>query len=125
MSDALQPHRLYSPWKSPGQNTRVGSLSIFQWNLPNPGIEPRSPTFQADSLPAERVLYQMRKSLLPVLTDRLGLAYILQADSSPAEPQGKPKNTGVDNNNNKRLLSPLLSKINYLIKFSHWSMLLP
>ena len=32
-------------------------------NLPNPGIEPRSPTFQADSL--------------------------------PAEPQGKPKNTGV------------------------------
>ena len=32
-------------------------------NFPNPGIEPRSPTLQADSL--------------------------------PAEPQGKPKNTGV------------------------------
>ena len=32
-------------------------------NLPNPAIEPRSPTWQADSL--------------------------------PAEPQGKPKNTGV------------------------------
>ena len=34
-------------------------------DLPNPGIEPRSPSLQADSL--------------------------------PAEPQGKPKNTGVGN----------------------------
>ena len=35
----------------------------FPWDLPNPGIEPKSPTLQADTL--------------------------------PAEPQGKPKNTGV------------------------------
>ena len=35
----------------------------FSGDLPNPGIEPRSPTLQADSL--------------------------------PAEPQGKPKNTGM------------------------------
>ena len=41
----------------------MGSLSLLQGNLPNPGIKPRSPTLQADSL--------------------------------PAEPQGKPKNTGV------------------------------
>ena len=40
------------------------SLSLLQrMDLPNPGIEPRSPTMQVDSL--------------------------------PAEPQGKPKNTGV------------------------------
>jgi len=32
----------------PGQNTGVGSLSLL-----NPGTEPRSPTLQADSLPAE------------------------------------------------------------------------
>ena len=38
-------------------------LSLLQGNLPNPGIEPRSPALQAHSL--------------------------------PAEPQGKPKNTGV------------------------------
>ena len=50
-----------SPWNSPGQNTGVGSLSLLQGNLPNPGIEPSSPALQADSL--------------------------------PAEPQGKPKNT--------------------------------
>ena len=59
------PLWLYSPWNSPGQNTRVGSLSLLQGNLPNPGIEPRSPALQADSL--------------------------------PAEPQGKPKNTRVGN----------------------------
>ena len=30
VSDFLQPHRLYSPWNSPGQNTGVGRLSISQ-----------------------------------------------------------------------------------------------
>ena len=40
-----------------------GQLSPFPGDLPNPGIKPRSPTLQADSL--------------------------------PAGPQGKPKNTGV------------------------------
>ena len=29
MSDILRPHRLYSPWNSTGQNTRVGSLSLL------------------------------------------------------------------------------------------------
>ena len=29
-SDSLQPHRLYSPWNSPGQNIAVGSLSLLQ-----------------------------------------------------------------------------------------------
>ena len=43
VSDFFQPHRLYSPWNSPGQNTGV----------PNRGIEPGSPTSQVDSLPAE------------------------------------------------------------------------
>ena len=31
----------------------VGSLSLLQGDLPNPGIEPRSPTLQVDSLLAE------------------------------------------------------------------------
>ena len=55
MSYSLPPHGLYSPWNSPGQNTGIGSHSLFPspGNLPNPGIEPRSPTFQADSLPAK------------------------------------------------------------------------
>ena len=63
MSDSLQPYGLGSPWNSPGQNIGVGSCSLLQGDLPNPGIEPRSAALQADSLPAEL--------------------------------QGKPKNTGV------------------------------
>ena len=42
-----------TPWNSPGQSPRVGSLSLLQGDLPNPGIEPRSPTLQEDSSPAE------------------------------------------------------------------------
>ena len=34
MSNSLQPHGLYSPWNSPGQNTGVGSLSFLQWIFP-------------------------------------------------------------------------------------------
>ena len=30
MSDSLQPHGLYSPWNSPGQNTGVGRSSLIQ-----------------------------------------------------------------------------------------------
>ena len=47
------PHGLYSPWNSPGQNTGVGSLFLLQGNLPNPEIKPRSPTLQVDFLPNE------------------------------------------------------------------------
>ena len=43
LSDSLRPHGLYSPQNSPGQ----------PGDLLNPGIKPRSPTLQADSLPAE------------------------------------------------------------------------
>ena len=41
------------PWNSSGQNTGGRSLSLLQGNLPHPGIEPRSPALQVDSLPAE------------------------------------------------------------------------
>ena len=39
------------PGKS--KNTGVGSLSPFPGDLPDPGIELRSPALQADSLPAK------------------------------------------------------------------------
>ena len=48
-SNSLRSHGLYSSRNSPGQSTGVGSCSL----LPNPGIEPRSPTWQVDSLPFE------------------------------------------------------------------------
>ena len=61
-SDSLQPHGLQSPRNSPDKNTGVVSLSLLR-GFPIPGIKPRFPTLQANSL--------------------------------PAEPQGKPKNTRV------------------------------
>ena len=56
----LQPHGLYSPWNSPGQNTGVGSLSLTPGDLPNPGIEPGPPTLLADSF--HRTDYKQRDS---------------------------------------------------------------
>ena len=38
---------------SPDKNTGVGWHALLQGDLLNPGIEPRSPTLQADSLPSE------------------------------------------------------------------------
>ena len=49
----LQPTRLLPPWDSPGENTGVGCLFLLQGSLPDPGIEPRSPTLQADALTSE------------------------------------------------------------------------
>ena len=43
VSKSLQPQGLYSPWNSPGQDTRVGSLSlhrIFPTQGSNPGLLP-------------------------------------------------------------------------------------
>ena len=64
MSDSLQPHGLYRPWNSPGQNTGVGSLSLIQGILPTQGLNPGRQH-------CRWILYQL------------------------AEPQEKPKNTGV------------------------------
>ena len=43
VSDSLRPHGLYSPWKSPGQNTGVGSLSLLQGIFPTQGSNPGLP----------------------------------------------------------------------------------
>ena len=52
MSDSLQPHRLYSPWNSLGQNTGVGSLSLLQGIFPTQGSN-------TSLLHCEWILYQL------------------------------------------------------------------
>ena len=52
MSNSLQPHRLYSPWNSPGQNTGVGSLSLLQGIFPTQGSN-------RSLLHCRRILYQL------------------------------------------------------------------
>ena len=83
MSDSLRPHRLYKSLEFSRPQYWSGKPFPSPGDLPNPGIEPRSPTLQADSL--------------------------------PAEPQGKPENTGVGS------LS-LLQQI-FLTQESNWGLL--
>ena len=41
--DSLRPHKPYSPWNSPGQNTGAGSLSLLQGIFPTQGSNPGLP----------------------------------------------------------------------------------
>ena len=52
MSGSLRPHRLYSPWNSPGQNPGVSSLSLLQGIFPTQGSN-------TDLLYCRRILYQL------------------------------------------------------------------
>ena len=40
VSDSLWPHGVYCPWNSPGQNSRVPSLSLLQGIFPTQGSNP-------------------------------------------------------------------------------------
>ena len=51
----LQPHGLYSPGNSPGQNTGVGSLSLLQGIFPSQGSNP-------GLLHCRQILYHLRLS---------------------------------------------------------------
>ena len=53
------PHELYCPWNSPGQNTGVGSLSLFPTQGSNPGL-----------LHCRRILYQLSHEGSPGILKR-------------------------------------------------------
>ena len=55
--NSLQPHGLYSPWNSPGQNTGVGSLSLLQGVFPTQGLNPGLPH-------CRQIVYQLSQNLL-------------------------------------------------------------
>ena len=52
MSSSLWPHRLYSLWNSPGQNTGVDCLSLLQGIFPTQGWKPGLPH-------CRQILYQL------------------------------------------------------------------
>ena len=64
VSNSLQSHELYSPWNLPGQNTRVGSLSLLQGIFPAQGLNPGllHCRFTAD---LQRILYQLSHKRSP------------------------------------------------------------
>ena len=57
--DSFQPHGLYSPWNSPGQNTGVGSLSLLQGIFLTQGSNPGLPH-------GRRILYQLSHKGSPI-----------------------------------------------------------
>ena len=64
----LQPHGLYSPWNSPGQNTGVGSLSLLQGIFPTQGSNL--------GLPPWLILYQLSHKGSPRILE--WVAYLQQ-----------------------------------------------
>ena len=70
VSDSLWPHGLYSPWNSPGQNTEVGSLSLFQGIFPTRGLNPGLPH-------CRRILDQLSHKGSPIST-KLTLKEVLK-----------------------------------------------
>ena len=64
ISDSLQPHGLYSPWNSLGQNAGVGSLSLLQGIFPTQGSNP-------GLLHCRQILYQLSYQGSPLLIKSL------------------------------------------------------
>ena len=71
VSDSLQPHGLYSPWSSPGQNTGVGSLSLLQWIFPTQGLNPGLPH-------CRQILYQLNHKGSPRILEWVSLSLLQQ-----------------------------------------------
>ena len=61
VSNSLQPHWLYSPWNSPGQNTGMSSLSLLQGSS-----QPRDPTQGSNPglLHCRQILHQLSQEYL-------------------------------------------------------------
>ena len=73
MSNSLQPHGLYSPWNSPGQNPGVGSLSLLQGIFPTQGSNP-------SLLHCRWILYQLSHKRSPRILE--WVAYPFSSRSS-------------------------------------------
>ena len=102
VSNSVQPHRLYSPCNSPGQNAGVGGLSLLQEIFPTLGLNPCLPH-------CRQILYQLSHKGSPRIME--WVAYPFSSRSSRPrtwtevacsadgfftnwairEPQGKPQ----------------------------------
>ena len=98
MSNSLRPHRLYSLWNSPGQNTGVGSLSLLHGIFPTEGSNPGLPL-------CRRIFYQLSYQGSPRIMEWQPIpspadlpdpgikprSPALQEDFLPTELSGKPQ----------------------------------
>ena len=70
VSNSLQPHGLYSPWNSQGQNTGVCSRFLLQGIFPIQGSNPSLPHFR-------QILYQLSHQRSPWTAQSLNNMYSL------------------------------------------------
>ena len=68
VSDSLQPHGLYNPWNSPGQNTGVRGLSLLQRIFPTQGSNPGLPH-------CRWILYQLSHKGSPGILERVAYPF--------------------------------------------------
>ena len=80
VSDSLWPHGIYSPWKSPGQNTGVGSVSLLQGTFPTQGSNPGLPHCQ-------RIFYQLSHSRSPRILEWVAYGFS-RGSPQPRNPTG-------------------------------------
>ena len=73
----LQPTRLLCPWEFSKQENWSGLPCLPPGDLPKSGIEPGSPTLQADSLLSEPPVKPMIK---PCLSYKTGVGKLQQGD---------------------------------------------
>ena len=91
ISDFLQPCGLYSPWKSPGQKTGVGSCSLLHGIIPTQGLSPgllncRQILYQLSHQGSPRILHGIfltQKSNWSLLLCRW-IVYLLNYQGSPS-----------------------------------------
>ena len=96
-SDSLQPHGLYSPWNSLGQDIEVDSLSLLQGIFPtqrqNPGLPHcKKILYQLSHKGSPRIL-ESQPIPSPVDLPNPGIksrSPALQGDALPTELSGKP-----------------------------------
>ena len=83
MSDSLQPHGLYSPGNSPGQNTGVGSFSLLWGIFPTQGSNPGLPH-------CWQILYQLshKGSLISLIGTAKFYVNLINSKSIPKSGSG-------------------------------------
>ena len=75
VSNSLRLHGQYSPWNSPGQNTGVDSLSLFQGIFPTQGLNPGLPY-------CRRILYQLSHKGSPNLFEEIIICWRIYRNNS-------------------------------------------
>ena len=105
MPNSLWPHRLYSRWNSPDQNTGVGGLSLLQGIFPTQGLNPGHPycrqnLYQLSHQGSPRILewaVHPFQQIFPTQESKQGLLYCRQIlyqrsyQGSPIQIRSSPK----------------------------------